>query len=109
MAPVWFIVEDDHLVFMTWHTSVKAKNLRREGRAAVSVDLQEPPYAFVLVEGPVEIIEDHADLVSLATEIGRRYMGVDRAAEYGRRNGVEGELVIRLRMERVVARHDVSG
>ncbi len=71
--------------------------------------MPEPPYAFVLVEGPVEIVEDHPDPVSLATKIGRRYVGVDRAAEYGLRNGVDGELVIRLLMDRVVARHDVSG
>ena len=43
-----------------------------------------------------------------ATKIGARYMGEDRAEEFGRRNAVAGELLVRLTPDRVVAdrRHD---
>ena len=108
VVPVWFVIDDGDIVFNTWHTSVKARNLRREGRAAMSVDLERPPYAFVLVEGRVDLREGDPRLLELATRIGGRYMGADRAEEFGRRNGVEGELVVRLSMDRIVARHDVS-
>jgi hypothetical protein len=35
-------------------------------------------------------------------------MGTDRAEEFGARNGVEGELLIRLHMERLVALDEIS-
>ena len=35
-------------------------------------------------------------------------MGADRAEEFGRRNGVPGELLCRLRPETVVAQADVA-
>ena len=45
--------------------------------------------------------EDPADLLRTATAIGARYMGAERAGEYGKRNGVPGELVVRLRPVKV--------
>jgi hypothetical protein len=44
-----------------------------------------------------------------ATRIGGRYMGEDRAAEFGARNGVPGELLIRLTPARIIAQQAVSG
>ena len=44
-----------------------------------------------------------------ATAIGRRYMGVDRAEQVGRRNAVPGELLVRLRPEHVIAAADLAG
>jgi hypothetical protein len=109
VAPVWFVLDGDELVFTTWHESVKAGNLRRERRAAMAVDLEEPSYAFVTVEGPVTISTEPAELVEVATRIGVRYMGRERAEEFGRRNGVSGEWVVRLRMEKVVSADDMAG
>lgn len=109
VTPIWFVLEDGVVVFNTWHTSVKARNLARDGRAALVVDLQEPPYAYVLVEGSVTISDDLDDVVAVATEIGERYMGQERAEEFGQRNGVVGELVVRLHPERIVAHDDVAG
>jgi PPOX class probable F420-dependent enzyme len=77
--------------------------LRREGRAALCVDDDRPPYAFVSIEGTAEVTEDPGELLASATRIGGRYMGADRAEEFGRRNGVPGELVVRLRPTHIVA------
>jgi len=44
-----------------------------------------------------------------ATAIGARYMGPERAEEFGRRNGVPGELLVRLHPERVIAQTDIAG
>lgn len=109
VAPVWFIVENGDLVFNTWHTSVKARNLAADPRASLVVDLQEPPYAYVMVEGRAEIVEDLAESRRVATIIGGRYMGADKAEAFGARNGVEGELVIRLKVDKMVAKDDVAG
>ena len=73
------------------------------------VDLETPPYAFVQVQGTATVSEEPAELVRSATAIGARYMGADRAEEFGRRNGVPGELVVRLRPAKVIAVMDMTG
>lgn len=47
--------------------------------------------------------------MATATAIGARYMGADPAEEFGRRNGVPGELVVRVRPVKVIADFDVAG
>jgi PPOX class probable F420-dependent enzyme len=103
IAPVWFIVEGDRLVFSTGKDTAKGRALARDPRVAVCVDLEQPPYAFVQVQGVAELSEDPADLLKTATAIGARYMGAERAEEFGRRNGVPGELVVRVRPVKVLA------
>lgn len=109
VVPIWFVVDGDDIVFTTWHESVKCSNMQRSGEAALAVDLEEPPYAYVSVEGETRLSDDPDELLAIATRIGGRYMGADRAEEFGRRNGVEGELVVRLRMDKLIARDDVAG
>ena len=108
VAPVWFIVEDGVLVFNTNKATAKGRALARDPRATLCVDLEEPPYAFVQVQGDAELSEDPDELVRTATAIAARYMGQDRAEEYGKRNGVPGELVVRLHPTKVIAHFDVS-
>jgi PPOX class probable F420-dependent enzyme len=103
IAPVWFIVEGDRLVFNTGKDTAKGRALARDPRVAVCVDLEEPPFAFVQVQGVAELSEDPADLLKTATAVGARYMGAERAEEFGRRNGVPGELVVRVRPVKVLA------
>ncbi|MBF6131402.1 PPOX class F420-dependent oxidoreductase [Nocardia otitidiscaviarum] len=108
VTPIWFIVEGDELVFNTGKTSAKGKALARDKRLALCVDLEAPPYGFVQVQGEAATSEDLGELVRTATAIGGRYMGPDRAEEFGKRNGVPGELVVRLRPTKVIAAFDVS-
>jgi hypothetical protein len=109
VAPVWYELDDDgSLVFNTGDKTVKGRNLLREGRASLCVDDDRPPFSFVVVEGAVEISADLAEVRRWATRIGGRYMGTERAEEYGARNGVAGELVVRLRPERVVSAQDLA-
>jgi PPOX class probable F420-dependent enzyme len=103
VAPIWFIVEDGTLVFNTGKNTAKGRALARDPRATLCVDLEEPPYGFVQVQGDAELSEDPSELVRTATAIGARYMGADRAEEFGRRNAVPGELVVRLRPTKVIA------
>ena len=109
VAPVWFVIEGDRLVFNTGKNTAKGRALARDPRAAICVDLEQPPYAFVQVQGVAELSEDPADLIATATAIGARYMGAEQAEEFGRRNGVPGELVVRLRPVSVIACFDVVG
>ena len=109
VTPVWFVLDGEELVFTTWGASVKGPNLRRDRRVAVVVDHEVPPYAFVHIRGHVTLSEDPEELLRFATAIGGRYMGADRADEFGRRNAVPGELLVRLRPKRVIATADLTG
>ncbi|HEX3793308.1 MAG TPA: PPOX class F420-dependent oxidoreductase [Acidimicrobiales bacterium] len=109
VAPVWYDVEDDGtLVFNTGENTVKGRNLLRDNRATICVDDERPPFSFVLVEGRVEIIRDLAQVRHWAGRIGGRYMGEERADEFGERNGVEGELLIRLRPDQLHSAADLA-
>ena len=94
---------------MTWHKSVKGKNLRRDTRVSICVDEEVPPYAFVIVEGTAVISEDAVERAYWARKIGARYMGEDQADAYGKRNSVEGELVIRVTPTKIIAQKNVAG
>jgi PPOX class probable F420-dependent enzyme len=96
-------------VFTTPGKSVKGRALRRDPRIALVVDEEVPPYAFVHVRGRAEISEDPAQLLRFATEIGSRYMSIDRADEFGARNAAPGEPLIRVTPERVITNADVAG
>ncbi len=109
VMPVWFALDGEELVFTTWGDSVKGRNLRRDPRAAIVVDEEVAPFAFVHIRGHVTLSEDLEELLRFATAIGGRYMGADRAGDFGRRNPVPGELLVRLRPERVIAAAGVAG
>ncbi len=109
VAPIWFVRDDDGcVVFNTDARSVKGRNLARTGIAALSVDIEVPPFTFLLVEGRVELIDDLDAVRAWATRIGARYMGAERAEEYGARNGVPGELVVRLHPDRLTGMADLA-
>src|SRR4051794_34311292 len=69
VVPVWFAVDDGALVFTCAARSVKARNLARDPRAALSVDDDAFPYAFVTASGPVEVTERPDDLLAWTTRI----------------------------------------
>jgi PPOX class probable F420-dependent enzyme len=108
VAPIWFLLDGDDLVFNTGKDTVKGRNLARDGRVALCVDDDRPPYAYVVLQGRARISEDLDELRLWAGRIGGRYMGEERAEEFGARNGVPGELLVRVRIEKVLAEASVS-
>ncbi len=109
VAPIWFVLDGEDLIFNTWHKSVKGRNLVRDGRIALTVDEEVAPYAFVLVEGTVEITDDDpAENLKWATRIGARYMGQDQAEAFGKRNSIPGELLVRVRVHKIVAQKELA-
>lgn len=108
VAPIWFVIDGDDIVFNTGADTGKGRALAREGRASMVVDDQTPPYSFVKVDGTITLHDDLEDVRRLATIIGGRYMGVDRADEFGERNGVPGELLVRLHPTKITAAFDIA-
>lgn len=108
VAPIWFDLDGEDLVFTTGHTSVKGVNLQRDPRVCLCVDEETPPFAFVIVEGTATITDDLEQLRYWATRIAGRYMGSDLADAYGQRNGVPGELLIRVTPTSIVAQAGIA-
>lgn len=108
-VPTWYAVDDEEIVFTTWHTTVKAANIRAHPSVVVLVQDPEPPYAYVSVEGEARLIDDLVLCREISTRLGAKYMGEDRAEEFGKRNGVEGELVVRVRPTKVHGQANVAG
>jgi PPOX class probable F420-dependent enzyme len=109
VTPVWYVLDDDgSIVFTTGADTVKGRTLRRTGWAAMTVDDDRPPFSFVTVAGPITISEDLGEVRAWAARIGGRYMGAGRADEYGERNGVPGELLVRLTPQSVASARDLA-
>jgi PPOX class probable F420-dependent enzyme len=108
VAPVWFLLDGDDVVFNTGKDTVKGRNLARDGRCAICVDDERAPYSFAMLEGTARLSEDLAQVRDWATRIAARYVGADRAQEYGERNGVPGELLVRVRIDKVTALADLA-
>lgn len=109
IAPIWFVLDgDEHLLFNTGKDTVKGRNIARDGRVALCVDDDRPPFAYVVLQGQAELIDDLAELRASATRIAARYMGEERADEFGACNGVPGELLMRVRITKVLAEFGVA-
>lgn len=108
VAPIWYDVDDDTLVFTTGAATVKGHAVRRTGQVALCVQDDQPPFSFVVVEGTATWSDDLDDVRRWASRIGGRYMGPARADEFGARNAVPGEMVVRVTPTRVVSARDVA-
>jgi PPOX class probable F420-dependent enzyme len=108
VLPVWFLLDGDDVIFNTHGDTVRGRALRRDGRASMLVDEEQPPYSFVRIDGRAQISEDLTEMRRWARALGARYMGEDVADRYGERNAVPGELLVRLVPDRIVAQADVS-
>ncbi|MFG2001799.1 PPOX class F420-dependent oxidoreductase [Spirillospora sp. NPDC048911] len=109
VTPIWFVLDGPDLVFNTGVDSLKGRILRREPRVAICVDDQEPPFSFVVIKGEATLSEDLDEMREWATAIGSRYMGEARGKEFGERNAVPGEYLVRVRIGKVVAERNVAG
>jgi PPOX class probable F420-dependent enzyme len=108
VAPVWFLVDGDDLVFTTARDTIKGRHLRANPRAALTADVDVFPYSFVVVRGPVTVEEHAADLFMWATRIAERYVPAGQAEAYGRRNAVPEEMLCRLHIDRIAGQADIA-
>src|SRR5688572_10570918 len=106
VVPVWFTLDGELVIFTAGHTSVKVKNILRDGRVAICVDEDSPPFHYMLLEGRAEVRDSSVEAARYwGAIIGERYMGMERAEEFGRR--AEGEWVLRIIPEKVIAYKNV--
>lgn len=109
VVPIWFDFDGETIVFTTGGSSIKATNMRRDPRVCICVDDQTPPFAYVQIEGTAALTDNPDELLYWATRIGGRFMGAELAEAYGKRNSVEGELLVRVTPSKIIAHKDVAG
>jgi hypothetical protein len=108
VVPVWVDLDAEDVVFTCGMETVKGRAIRRDGRVSLCLDDERPPFHFVTISGRARVQDDLDEVLHWATRIAARYMGEELAESYGRRNAVPGELLVRVRPERVVAKVDVA-
>ncbi len=108
VAPVWVDLDGDDVIFMTSADTIKGKAILRDPRVSMCWDDERPPFSFVTLAGTATVSTDATEMLKWSTRIAGRYMGVERAEEFGRRNAVPPELLVRVTPSRVVAKIDVA-
>src|SRR5262245_43224310 len=108
VTPIWVVLDSDDVVFTTHATSAKAKAIKRDRRVAMCFDDERPPFSYVIVHGEATLSDDLDELRRWATGLGGSSVGADRAEEYGARNGVPGELVVRVTPTKVLMARDIA-
>ena len=107
VAPVCVDLDDDQIVFLTSAT-VRGKAILRDPRVSLCWDDERPPFTFVTISGTATTSTDADQLLYWATRIAERYMGSERAEEYGRRNALPPKLLVRVTPTRIFAARGVA-
>lgn len=108
VSPVWIDLDGDEVAFTTGRSTIKGKAVLRDHRVALCWQDERPPFSYVTVAGTARVIDDPTQVRYWAGRIGARYMGADRAEEFAARNGVPGEVLVRVRPEKIVVKTAVS-
>jgi PPOX class probable F420-dependent enzyme len=117
LVPIWFVLDNsskdnnNSIIFTTGNESVKGRDMLRDPRVSLCVDDQTPPFSFIVIEGLAEINQepDLDELLKWTTKIAARYMGQDNAEDYGKRNAVKGELLVKIKPTKIIAQNDIAG
>jgi nitroimidazol reductase NimA-like FMN-containing flavoprotein (pyridoxamine 5'-phosphate oxidase superfamily) len=95
--PIWYQYENGVVQIGMGGDSLKAKLLRAAGRATLTTQQEEPPYKYVSVEGPVEVLRDQRDDFVMAS----RYLGPEMGRWYADNNpSTEESVLVTLTPER---------
>jgi len=97
VTPVWVDFDGSHVIVNTARGRVKAKNLAREPRVALSIADPENPYRYLGVQGRViEMTEQGGD--AHIDKMAKKYLGKD---SYPFRQPGEVRLVVKIAPDKV--------
>jgi PPOX class probable F420-dependent enzyme len=97
VTPVWVDFDGTHVLINTAKGRVKAKNLAREPRVALSISDPENPYRYLGIQGKVvEMTEQGGD--AHIDKMAKKYMGKDT---YPYRTPGEVRLLVKIAPEKV--------
>ena len=82
MTPLGYAIEGDDILLSTWESSAAARNLRRDPRASVLIDKEDPPYSGVHYTGQAEVEPEVLTPDEYAHLFGRYSGDFAEAVEY---------------------------
>jgi PPOX class probable F420-dependent enzyme len=119
VVPIWFILDNQKdrtsertvgdIVFTTYDSSLKIRNIQRDNKVSICVDDQTPQFSFVAIFGRAKIYHlKQNELFKWATKIARWYMGKNNAEVYDKRNSTEGAILVRIKPTKIIAEKDTA-
>ena len=101
MTPVWHLVDGGDVVLTVDSSSVKARNVRGNPVAALSVVTDETPQRWLLVSGKAELSTERSE--EIVRKISVHYMGEEEGIPYSEQAMKDFEFVLlRIKPTRVV-------
>jgi PPOX class probable F420-dependent enzyme len=108
VAPIWFVLDGDDIIFTTWHETVKAANLEHDPRVAFVVDDPSRRSPLCWWRGWRKLTKKAPDMLRWTTQLAARYMGDELAAGYGRATRSKGNGWCAIRPTHFVARKGIA-
>lgn len=96
-SPVWIDVDGDEIVVNTAEGRVKDKNMKRDGRVAISVTAVDNPYKAFMIRGHVTAHTTQGGDAHI-DKMAKKYMGVD---SYPFRNPAETRIIFRISADKI--------
>ena len=88
--------------------SAREKSIRHGHPSTLHLWWARRPLAAARAVLFAQLVDDPAYLLKICTACGIRYMGAERGEEFGRRNAVPEEIIVRVRPTRVLFNSDVT-
>jgi PPOX class probable F420-dependent enzyme len=102
MTVMWYRREGDRLHMITPASSRKARNMAKDGRAAIVVTDPDNGYAYVEMRGRIELSHDINAIGATLRAIATRYIGAERAEPYVAARDPSERVLITFHPEHVV-------
>ena len=77
VSPVWIGVEGDLLAIFSAQENLKVRNLRRDGRVAISICDEHNPYRAAIIRGHVVEERTGEEAIAIMDRMSNRYVGSD--------------------------------
>ena len=109
VSPIWVALDGDDVMFTTHSTSAKAKAIGRDARVAMCFDDERPPFSNVILFGTASVVRRARRRAPMGDHHRRSLHGRRARAEaYGARNGVPGEVLVRVTPTKVITARDLA-
>ena len=79
LTPLWYQYDNGNLYMITEGSLLKARNIKRDSRVAVSISNDQEPYKYVLMEGNAEV--SNRDVEKITHSVCTRYSGQEEGSK----------------------------